>query len=298
MIFGYDSLVKDFKRLTDERRLSHAYLFFGEPQVGKFLFAKSLANYIEFKKFEDTGKNLNETLIVDFSRESESDVSNKESIGIDAVRGIERFLYQTAVSAPYRIAIIRDAEWLTDQAQNALLKVLEEPPKNGLIIIIARDRALFLPTLASRLQGIYFKTLSESAVLDFLGKYGKISIVKGKTIARESYGRIGRCLDIINDQKNDEAMISLVQKLVSSKTADKKILEGAVDEILKLLEKNPKSLNSLFEKILEVIRPYVRNKSHECASINQEIAWMESLTVSKRIHLKNIVWTMMFILSS
>ena len=297
MFVGYDNLVKDFKKLTDDKRLSHAYLFFGEPQVGKFLFAKSLAHYIESKKFDDTGDNLLETLIVDFSQNNDLLVSNKESIGIDAVRNIERFLYRTAVSSSYRVAIIRDAEWLTDQAQNALLKVLEEPPKNGLIIIIARDKAVFLPTVASRLQAIYFKTLPESRILDFLTKYGKITDDKAKTISRESYGRIGRALEIIGGQDANKEMKTLIKRLASSKTSDKRILEGVVDEILKILEKDPGALNVFFEEIIRIVRPHAKKFPTECGSINQEIAWMESLTVSKRIHIKNIVWKTMFILS-
>lgn len=297
MIYGYDNLVKDFKRLVDERRLSHAYLFFGEPQVGKFLFAKSLAHYIESKKFDDQGPYLKETLIVDFSNDTGEPSQNKESVGIESVREVERFLYQTAVDSPYRVAIIRDAEWLTDQAQNALLKILEEPPKNGVIIATARDKAVFLPTVASRMQAIYFKTLPQERVLDFLTKYGKITSVKANTVSRESFGRIGRCIGLLEGQGSGKEMETLIRKLVSSRTLDKKLMEGGVDEILKIIDKNPHSLNVFFEEILKAIRPYAQKKPKECNSINQEIAWMESLTVGKRIHIKNILWTTMFILS-
>jgi hypothetical protein len=297
MLYGYDDLKKDFKNLVDKRSLSHAYLFFGEPQTGKFLFAKCLANYIENGKFQEPSGIFNETLVIDFSQNFGAAEANKESVGIDAVRELERFLYQTAVLSPYRVVVIRDAEWLTDQAQNALLKILEEPPQKGVIIITARDKAVFLPTVASRMQGIYFKTLSDAQILDFLSKYGKISTVQAKTVARESFGRIGRVVEILNGRKSAKEMTALVKEATSSKTADKKAIEKVIDELLKLFEKFPGNITVFFETIVGTIRPLAKSYPRQCNAINQEIVWMESLTVNKRIHLKNILWTTKSILS-
>jgi len=297
MLYGYDNLVKDFKRLVDGRSLSHAYLFFGEPETGKFLFARSLVNYIETGKFEEPVGLLNETLTIDFSKNPEELESNRESIGIDAVRELERFLYQTAVFSPYRVVIIRDAEWLTDQAQNALLKILEEPPQKGVIIITARDKAVFLPTVASRMQAIYFKTLPDNQILDFLSKYGKINSVKAKTVVRESFGRIGRIKKFLSGQESKKEITSLVKEAISSKSINKKMLEDIIDKLLKLFDKSPESLTTFFEEIIGIIRPLAKNYPRQCNAINQEIAWMESLTANKRIHLKSILWTTKSILS-
>ena len=107
MLYGYDNLVKNFRKLIDARALSHAYLFFGEPQIGKFIFTTCLANYVENDKFEEPTAPLLEALVVDF--EAETNEEGKESVGIDKVREIERFLYQTPIGSPYRLAIIRYA---------------------------------------------------------------------------------------------------------------------------------------------------------------------------------------------
>ncbi len=298
MLYGYDNLVGDFKKLVDAQELSHAYLFFGEPQTGKFLFAKYLANYIETGKFEESTSPLSETFIVDFgSEKDEASRDGKESVGIDKVREIERFLYQTPMSSRYRVAIIRDAEWLTDTAQNALLKILEEPPKSGVIIATARDSSVFLPTVASRMQGIYFKTLPTDKILDFLAKYGKIGKLESEKIGRESFGRIGRAVAIIESQGSQNKLFNIVKKSLSKSYSGKAELEGAVDELLKLIDKSPLNLERFFEEILNKIRPKFLNHPRECREIMQEIAWMESLTVSKRIHLKNILWKTRYILS-
>ncbi len=297
MLYGYDDLVKEFKRLADNRLLFHAYLFFGEPQTGKFLFAESLANYIENKIFDKSEKVLNETLIVDFSKNSKDDQNNKESIGIDAVREAERFLYKTAVSSPYRVVIIRDVKWLTDQAQNALLKIVEDPPKNSLIIITAKDKADFLPTLASRMQAIYFKTLSESIILDFLVKYGKISENKAKNVAEKSYGRVGRAITMLQEDKSSKDISLAIKSFIDKKISEKRALENIVDDLLKIFEKTPESLDIFFKEIVEKVRPFSKKEPKLCKNINQEIARMESLVVNKRIHIKNILWTTKSILS-
>ena len=295
MLFGYDNLIKDFRRLVDEKSLSHAYLFFGEPQVGKFLFAKSLANYIETKNFDEPSSPLTETLVVDFG--SEKNDEGKESVGIERVREIERFLYQTPVSSLYRVAIIRDAEWLTDTAQNALLKILEEPPKSGLIIATARDSSVFLPTVASRMQGIYFRTLPSGMILDFLAKYGRITAQESEKASQGSFGRIGRAVAIIESPDSQEKAFNTVKKALSKSCSGKAELEGIVDELLKLMDKSPLFLESFFEEILSRIKPKFLDHPRECREVIQEIARMESLTLSKRIHLKNILWKTRFILS-
>lgn len=295
MIFGYDSLVSDFKRLVDEGRLSHAYLFFGEPQTGKFLFARSLANYIETKNFDEPTASLLETLIIDF--ESESEEESKESVGIEKVREVERFLYQTPISSRYRIAVIRDAEWLTDAAQNALLKILEEPPKDGVIIAIAKDSSVFLPTVASRMQGIYFKTLSSESILDFLGKCGRISTEKGKQIDRESFGRVGRAASFLKENVDRKKVENTLEKLFNKRNPGKTDIESNIDELLKIFDKSPRLIPVFFEIIIKKIRSKAINRPSAVGDINREITLMETLAVNKRIHLKNILWTTIFILS-
>lgn len=140
-------LKKNFKKLADNHTLSHAYLFFGELSVDKFNFALALANYLENKKFTKPSKLLNEVLIIS---------PIEQLISIDQIRTLKDFLYKKPLFSEYRMAIINEAEFLTPEAQNAMLKILEEPPIHGLIILISSfPENLFLPVL-SRVQKIYF----------------------------------------------------------------------------------------------------------------------------------------------
>jgi DNA polymerase-3 subunit delta' len=142
-------LINDFKRLIDNDRLSHAYLFFGEAKEERFIFALSLANYLENKEFKPLEKKILEECFMVAPDE-------KGTIGIEDVKKINNFLYQKPVFSKKRTAIIRDADNLTSEAQNAVLKTVEDSPRDALLIFIAKDESSLLSPLASRLQRIFF----------------------------------------------------------------------------------------------------------------------------------------------
>ncbi len=80
----------------------------------------------------------------------------KGVIGIDVVRSLKRFLWQKPANSKLRTVIIREAENLTNPAQSASLKIVEEPPESALIIFIAKNIENLLPTLTSRIQKVHF----------------------------------------------------------------------------------------------------------------------------------------------
>jgi len=154
---GYENLIKDFKGLIENRRLSHAYLFFGGDERNrqeKFVFAQSLANFLENGIFEEPVKLLRETLIIALNDSAQPE--KKRTIGIDEIRFLKYFLWQKPTNSIRRVTIIKEAEILTPEAQHAALKIVEEPPESALIIFIANSEDSLFPTLNSRLQKIYF----------------------------------------------------------------------------------------------------------------------------------------------
>lgn len=150
-MLNYNNLQQDFIRLIEKERLSHAYLFFGGNEAdreAKIIFAESLANFLENKKFEKPTRPLIELLCL---KRDEKGV-----IGIDEARQLKHFLYQKPINSERRTVVIRHSEDLTPEARNAVLKIVEEPPENSLIIFIARNEDNLPRTLVSRLQKIHF----------------------------------------------------------------------------------------------------------------------------------------------
>ena len=189
-------LEEKIRRLFDSNKASHAYLFFGDSQVGKLTFALKLAGYLEFGKFEKNTRLFSETLVIKPIIEE-----TKESIGIEQIRAVKNFLYQSPANSKYRLAIIDDAHYITDIAQNALLKVAEEPPAHGVIIMITPNPDVLMKTLQSRFQKIYFPRLTIDEVQNILIKDFNIPAVKAKEAAAISFGRVGRAVNLLNDEK-------------------------------------------------------------------------------------------------
>ncbi len=139
---------QNFKSLSENGHLSHSYIFFGESQKEIFIFAKSLANFLETGEFNNPKKTLQDLSVI-FSNE-------KGNIGIDEIRDLQKFLYTRPAIAKRKTAIVNGFENLTDQAQSAILKIVEEPPKQSLIILTGQNPDNLLPTVSSRFQKIYF----------------------------------------------------------------------------------------------------------------------------------------------
>lgn len=113
---------------------SHAYLFVGPERIGKKTFARELAGKLA----------------------QPEDVFLTSSDDVNTVRSLRSFLALSPLRSEYKVAIVDNAGSLTDEAQNALLKVLEEPSPSSKLILIAKDRDAVLPTIASRTQEIMF----------------------------------------------------------------------------------------------------------------------------------------------
>jgi len=129
-------LKKTFQNLIDKNALAHSYLFFGEDKIAQLEFVDWLMNALE-----------GQLPLID---------AMKAGSGIDDIREGIRFLWQKPLKSPKKTLIIPDGENLTDEAQNAILKIAEDPPEHALIILIAKNQEILLPTLQSRLQKIYF----------------------------------------------------------------------------------------------------------------------------------------------
>jgi len=128
------------------------------------------------------GENLEEDQIT--SHPDFFSISGLNSIGIEHIRDLEKKLALKPYKAKIKIVVINEAEKLTLPAQNALLKTLEEPPANSLIILTASKKDLLLPTVVSRCRIIRLKeeTYLEKRSLEFPEFRGR---------------RVGECLKII-----------------------------------------------------------------------------------------------------
>ena len=169
-------LKSHFKTLIENGNLSQGYIFWGNAGSALNL-ATWLAYHLENKpKFLVDAKFIN---------------SIDGTVGISQVREINSFLWQKPLSSSRKILVIKTAGQLTPQAQSALLKIAEEPPKHGLIILIVEKLEQLLPTLQSRFQKIYINLgISDipNNTLEFinLSKKEKVNFIK-KILEKDKY---------------------------------------------------------------------------------------------------------------
>ena len=124
MLLGREREIEIIQRLKEKELLAGSFLFFGEPQVGKFAFAEELTRELEGNPIV-----LSERMIIS---------PGESKIGIDEIRAMRSFLRRPPVMSKFRSVIISESDLMTPEAQNAALKIVEEPPSYALIIFIAK----------------------------------------------------------------------------------------------------------------------------------------------------------------
>ncbi|MGD1003649.1 MAG: hypothetical protein ABR884_03700 [Minisyncoccia bacterium] len=213
-IIGHEAIISDLKDLSVRGVLGHGYIFVGPAMVGKRTVAAALGHYLEKGVFEPAGIETNhqevlqDIKIIDiaFMKMLNPDASG-DSIGIDAAREVKTFLWQKPNTSVRRTLIIDNAELLTTEAQNALLKITEEPPSSSLLILITSDIESILPTIASRLPKIYFGAVPTEEIEKWLASEEHLPKAKAMALARRSLGKPGIAWRMLHDevfQKNLE----------------------------------------------------------------------------------------------
>lgn len=263
MLIGHDILFEKFKSLIENGGLSHGYIFFGEPGVGKFSFAVSLATYLETGVFQKPSRPLGETLIIHPDEEG--------TVSINDIRKSKYFLFQKPANSPRRTVIVNDAERLTPQAQHAILKISEEPPVSALIILVVSNSEALLPTLQSRLQKIYFPRVSSGLIIAMLAKQFKITEKKAAEIAKISFGRPGRAIGLASDKKR-ETRDKGKKELMGEMTESSEAMDEYFAELIAILAKDP-----------------VKNYANLRLILNR-LAKIAQFNTNKRLQLESALW--------
>jgi DNA polymerase-3 subunit delta' len=151
-----------------------------------------------------------------------------KAIGIDLVRDLIRTMSLKRVSAGPRIAIVRDAHRLTVEAQNALLKLLEEPPGSALIVLVTENAAALLPTVRSRCQQIRFGAVPEAQIVDILVERGVERELAVRSAAL-ALGRVGRAVTMTPEAVADrDDLIRAVEAVSAADPAETEELVAAL----------------------------------------------------------------------
>lgn len=196
-IVGQVKAIELLKRSLQHNSVSHAYLFLGPAGIGKMLTAEAFARAVIQAGDPDAGlyfkENMHPDLLV-ISRLENKTVIAKEQI----TREMEPWLGLKPYRASRRVVIIRDSHLMSQEAANALLKTLEEPPDYALIILVADDSNL-LETIVSRCQLLRFFTLTDQEIERYLLDRG-VDPVKAGNAARLGQGSISLARRFVEEE--------------------------------------------------------------------------------------------------
>ncbi len=219
-ILGQERASRILKNALINNCLSHAYLFYGIEGSGRFTTACALSKALICKEKEkgycgicsaclriDKEGHPDIYVVRPQSRKGTKDwVDDPEmgSIRIEQVRELQRWIAVRGFEGGWRVVIFDGAEKMNLAGANALLKTLEEPPGQSLIILISPNRTQLLPTIVSRCQPVYFSAVPRKTIETYLYENNELPQENLSLIAALSQGSLGRAIKIDSKWVLDE----------------------------------------------------------------------------------------------
>ena len=244
-ILGNQKIKEILERTIISNRTSHSYMFIGQEGIGKKLIAKDFAKAIlcleENKQNTCCDKCKS---CIEFESNNNPDFIYLEpeetKIKIDQIRNMQIKVAEKPIISQNKVYIINDADTMTNEAQNCLLKTLEEPPEYVTIILIGKNEENFLTTIKSRCTKIYFNKIDNEE----LKKYLQINNIESvsEQLFEMADGSIKKLLEIIENDESCRTIENIINKLDKCDIIE--ILNEAV-----YLYKSKDAINSILENI-------------------------------------------------
>lgn len=244
-LVGQDILVRTLTNAIKSSRIHHAYLLSGIRGVGKTTTARIIAktiNCTDLKaKEEACGECDNCKLITASKHQDVIEIDAASRTGVDDIREIIDSIAYAPVMAKYKIYIIDEVHMLSNNAFNALLKTLEEPPANVKFIFATTEIKKIPITILSRCQRFTLQRLTEEKIADNLNNILQQENLKAEYRALQIVARLSE--GSVRDS------LSLLDQLIANNISGKEITGADVDQMLGL--NNFDQLLDLFENIIK-----------------------------------------------
>ena len=210
-VLGHEEVLRHLQNAAAQNQISHSYIFAGEKGSGKKLLAKLFAMTLQC---EEHGKEpcMHCSACKKAMNRSHPDIIYVEhmkpsSIGIEDIR--EQLIADVQIkpyTGPYKIYIVDEAEKMTVQAQNALLKTIEEPPAYAVILLLANNNTGLLPTIKSRCVTLNFKPVRDDVIRKYLMEDLHVPDYQAEVSVAFAQGNVGKAKQIATAEDFTEMM--------------------------------------------------------------------------------------------
>ena len=236
-IIGHEQLVEHLKNAIQMNKVSHAYLLQGDSGSGKRTVADAFAMTLQCQEggSEPCGgcrscrqaASRNHPDIIYVTHEKPN------SIGVDEIRDqLVSDIQIKPYNGKYKVYIVAEAEKMTVQAQNALLKTLEEPPAYAVILLLTSNAESLLETIRSRCVLLNLRPVPDSRVKQYLMEKLEIPDYQAEICVAFAQGNIGKAVMLASSDNFHEIKASALQLLGNIKQMDINEIVAAVKSIV------------------------------------------------------------------
>lgn len=235
-IIGHEQIIEHLQNAITMDKVSHAYIFNGPDKSGKMMLAEAFATTLQCEQ----GKNEpcmechsckqalghNQPDIIYVSHEKPNTIS------VDDIRTqLNNDIGIKPYSSKYKIYIVDEAEKMNVQAQNALLKTIEEPPAYAVILLLTTNADMFLPTILSRCVTLNIKAVSDEKIRKFLMNNYQIPDYQANVCVAFAQGNVGKAIQLASSEDFNEMKASALQLIKRLEDIDLYEMTAAVKQI-------------------------------------------------------------------
>jgi len=240
-IIGNDKIKEQLENSVKLNKISHSYLFIGTEGIGKKMIANEFAKMIlctDNNRYCGKCKSC-----IEFDTNNNPDFKIIEpdgnSLKIEQIREFQNKVYEKPIISNRKVYIINDSDKMTGEAQNCLLKTLEEPPEFVTIILIGSNENAFLSTIKSRCMILHFDKIANEKIEKYLEENYQIKI-NSKILIDAFQGSIGKALQLREKQEDYEKLEQIIYSLEKRDKIDiinmSEVIYGAKDEKFDILD--------------------------------------------------------------
>lgn len=248
-ILGHEQIITHMQNAIVMDKVSHAYILNGPEKSGKMMLAEAFAQTLQCERLNELREKAGHDGGVEPCMECHSckqavgrnqpDIiyiqhDKPNTISIDDIRiQINNDIVIKPYSSRYKIYIIDEAEKMNVQAQNALLKTIEEPPAYAILLLLTTNADAFLPTILSRCVTLNIKAVPDDQIKKYLMKHYMVPDYQADVCVAFAQGNVGKAIQLASSEDFNELKASVLQLIKRLKDIDLYEMSAAVKQITK-----------------------------------------------------------------